>query len=110
MIGNGAARFGNGRMSSKGQRKIARKPVSVSWISQPYPYHSCPICVNEIYKAQRTASTGAFAKPAITMQESRNPVHAKVNSAVSECQNQNSEGNRMKPAPSEPNAVLTFFK
>ncbi len=36
----GRGRFGKGRISSRGQRKIARKPVSRSWISQPKPYHS----------------------------------------------------------------------
>src|SRR5258708_5404352 len=34
-------RRGKGRPSRRGQRKIARKPVSKSCISQPYPYQSC---------------------------------------------------------------------
>ena len=35
VIGIGGAHRGNGRISTSGQRKIARKPVSVSCISQP---------------------------------------------------------------------------
>jgi hypothetical protein len=38
---------GNGRASRSGQRKMARKPVSSSWNSQPYPYQSCPTWTKE---------------------------------------------------------------
>ena len=43
----GGARRPKGRPSSKGQRKIAKNPVSKSWISHPYPYQSWPIWMKD---------------------------------------------------------------
>ena len=40
---SGGAWRGKGRPSRKGHKKMARNPVSVSWISHPYPYQSCPM-------------------------------------------------------------------
>jgi hypothetical protein len=43
----GGGRRGKGRPSGSGHRKTARKPVSSSWISQPYAYQSWPMRTNE---------------------------------------------------------------